>query len=185
MSYETVINNKRIYDYYKKNPSIQIETMNLILLDFMEQLSTDMTAVLQNTFQGQVMTEMKELRQQIGTLQETLFTRIHKTNEEFIEKTLPTLQTNDNVISKFETYWGDHKNSAFKQLCAEENIAPDNLEKIIHEYEFANKFPRKNVIKSALTYQPRVIESKTIVERIAIKIRDFLDTYIEGMGGST
>lgn len=87
MTYETVINNKRIYDYYKQNPSIQIETMNLILLDFMEQLSTDMTTVLQNTFQGQVMTEMKELRQQIGTLQETLFTRIHKTNEEFIEKT--------------------------------------------------------------------------------------------------
>ena len=87
MSYETVINNKRIYDYYKQNPSIQIETMNLILLDFMEQLSTDMTTVLQNTFQGQVMTEMKEMRQQIGNLQETLFTRIHKTNEEFIEKT--------------------------------------------------------------------------------------------------
>lgn len=105
--------------------------------------------------------------------------------EEFIEKTLPALKANENVISKFETYWGEHKTSAFKQLCAEENIAPDNLEKIIHEYEFANKFPRKNVIKSALTYQPRVIESKTIVERIAIKIRDFLDTYIEGMGGST
>jgi type I restriction enzyme R subunit len=105
--------------------------------------------------------------------------------EEFIEKTLPALKANENVISKFETYWGEHKTSAFKQLCAEENIAPDNLEKIIHEYEFANKFPRKNVIKSALTYQPKVIDSKSIVERIAIKIRDFLDTYIEGMGGST
>lgn len=104
--------------------------------------------------------------------------------EEFIEKTLPTLQTNDNVISKFESYWGEHKTRAFEQLCKEENIAPDNLEKIIHEYEFANKFPRKNIIKNALTFQPKVIESKSIVERIAIKIRDFLDTYIEGMGGS-
>ena len=105
--------------------------------------------------------------------------------EEFIEKTLPTLQTNDNVISKFESYWGEHKTRAFQQLCKEENIAPDNLEKIIHEYEFANKFPRKSIIKNALTFQPKVIESKSIVERIAIKIRDFLDTYIEGMGGST
>ena len=61
--------------------------MNLILLDFMEQLSTDMTALLQNTFQGQVMTEMKELRQQMNGLQETLFTKIHKNNEDFIEKT--------------------------------------------------------------------------------------------------
>jgi type I restriction enzyme R subunit len=104
--------------------------------------------------------------------------------EEFIEKTLPALKTNENVITKFESYWSQHKTSAFNQLCKEENIAPDNLEKIVHEYEFANKFPRKNVIKSALTYQPKVIESKSIVERIAIKIRDFLDTYIEGMGGS-
>jgi len=87
MSYETVIRNKRIYDYYQKNPSIQIETMNLILLDFMEQLSTDMTSLLQNTFQGQVMTEMKEMRQQLSSLQESLFTKIHKNNEDFIEKT--------------------------------------------------------------------------------------------------
>jgi hypothetical protein len=87
MSYETVIRNKRIYEYYEKNPSIQIETMNLILLDFMEQLSTDMTALLQNTFQGQLMTEMKELKQQMTVLQESMFSRIQKNNEDFMEKT--------------------------------------------------------------------------------------------------
>ena len=63
-------------------------------------------------------------------------------------------------------------------MCKEENIAPDNLEKIIHEYEFENKFLRKIVLKNALAYQPNVIESKSIIKRIAIKIRDFLDTYI-------
>jgi len=86
-NYRTTICNKRIYEYYEKNPSINIETMNLILLDFMEQLSTDMTTLLHNTFQGQVMTEMKELRQQMNGLQETLFTRIHRNQEDFIEKT--------------------------------------------------------------------------------------------------
>jgi len=105
--------------------------------------------------------------------------------EEFIETTLPTLQANENVISKFETYWGEHKTSAFKQLCEEENIAPDNLEALIHTYEFAGKFPRKQAIQNALTYQPHLPDRKSILERIAIKIRDFLDTYIEGMGGST
>ena len=29
--------NKRIVDYYNTNPNINIESMNLILLDFMEQ----------------------------------------------------------------------------------------------------------------------------------------------------
>ena len=83
---DIIISNKRIYDYYKKNPSIQIETMNLILLDFMEQLSTDMTALLQSTFQGQLMAEVKELKQQMSVLQDSMVARIQKNNEDFMEK---------------------------------------------------------------------------------------------------
>ena len=96
--YDTVISNKRIYDYYKKNTGINIETMNLILLDFIEQLSTDMTTLLQNTFQGQIMAEVKDMKQQITSLQESLFTKIIKTNDEFIEKTkmVISISTNDN-----------------------------------------------------------------------------------------
>ena len=97
-NYETIINNKRIYEYYKKNTGINIETMNIILLDFIEQLSTDMTALLQNTFQGQLMSEVKDMKQQITSLQESLFTKIIKTNDEFIEKTklVISVSTNDN-----------------------------------------------------------------------------------------
>ena len=96
--YDTVISNKRIYDYYKKNTGINIETMNLILLDFIEQLSIDMTTLLQNTFQGQIMAEVKDMKQQITSLQESLFTKIIKTNDEFIEKTkmVISISTNDN-----------------------------------------------------------------------------------------
>ena len=78
-----VLCNKRIYDYYQKNPSINIETMNLILLDFMEQLSTDMTSLLQNTFQGQVMNEVKELRQQMAQFQGSIMTHVQKSNDDF------------------------------------------------------------------------------------------------------
>ena len=43
--YVTTINNKRIFDYYKSNTNVNIESMNLIMLDFMEQLGNDMTKV--------------------------------------------------------------------------------------------------------------------------------------------
>jgi hypothetical protein len=108
-TYEIIIRNKRIYDYYKKNPGINVETMNLILLDLMERLSVDMTALLQNTFQGQLLSEVKdvkkqllsevkEMRQQITSFHDSLSTRINKTNEDFIEKTklVFSLSTSDN-----------------------------------------------------------------------------------------
>jgi hypothetical protein len=108
-AFEIIIRNKRIYEYYKKNTGINIETMNLILLDLMERLSIDMTALLQNTFQGQLLSEVKdvkqqllsevkEMRQQITSFHDSLSTRINKTNEEFIEKTklVFSLSTSDN-----------------------------------------------------------------------------------------
>ena len=108
-AYDITIRNKKIYDYYKKNTSINIETMNLILLDLMEKLSVDMSTLLQNTFQGQLMSEVKDvkqqllgevkdMRQQLTTLQESLVTKINKSNDEFIEKTklIFSLSTSDN-----------------------------------------------------------------------------------------
>lgn len=104
--------------------------------------------------------------------------------EKFIEENLPKLNPNDNVIGEFESFWSAHKVQAFKDLCAEEKIVPEQMEKLINDYLFANKFPRNQQIKKALDYNPGVIESKSILDRIAEKVRGFVTTYIEGMGGA-
>jgi type I restriction enzyme R subunit len=69
-------------------------------------------------------------------------------------------------------------------MCAEEKIVPEQLEKLINNYMFANKFPRNQEIKKALAFEPKILESKGILERVAEKLRDFIVTYVEGMGGS-
>ncbi len=104
--------------------------------------------------------------------------------EKFIEENLPKLNPNDNVILEFELFWTKHKIKAFQDMCAEEKIVPEQLEKLINNYMFANKFPRNQEIKRALSFEPKVLESKGILERIAEKLRGFIVTYIEGMGGS-
>jgi type I restriction enzyme R subunit len=104
--------------------------------------------------------------------------------ERFIEENLPKLNPNDNVIGEFESFWSNHRAQAFKDMCADEKINPEQMEKLINDYLFANKFPRNQQIKQALEYSPGVIESKSILDRIAEKVRHFVTTYIEGMGGS-
>jgi type I restriction enzyme R subunit len=104
--------------------------------------------------------------------------------EEFIEENLPKLKPNDNVIKSFEDYWSEHKLQAFEQLCTEENIIPEQFDKLLQNYQFANRLPRDQEIVKALNFQPKILERKSILERIADKIQDFINTYIEGMGGS-
>lgn len=104
--------------------------------------------------------------------------------EKFIEENLPKLKPNDSVLGEFGDYWTKHKQAAFEQLCADEKIQPEQLLKLLQTYEFASRLPRPQEIKDALSYQPKVLERKTILGRVAEKIENFITTFIEGMGGS-
>ena len=64
----TTINNKRIYDYYNANKNVNIESMNLILLDFMEQLGNDMTKVLSNSVFGEILSNVKDIKLQVNSI---------------------------------------------------------------------------------------------------------------------
>ncbi len=104
--------------------------------------------------------------------------------EAFIENNLPKLKPHENVISAFEGYWSKHKQEAFEKLCTDEKMQPEQLAKLLQTYEFANRLPRPQEIKDALNYQPKVLERKSILERVADKIENFISTFVEGMGGS-
>ncbi|MDP1559254.1 MAG: type I restriction endonuclease subunit R [Nitrosomonas sp.] len=104
--------------------------------------------------------------------------------EAFIEENLPKLKPNENVIQAFEKYWTVNKKEAFSKLCTEENLSPQELEKILNHYTFANRLPRDQEIVDTLNFKPRILERKPIIERVADKIKSFIDTFVEGMGGS-
>ena len=85
--HETVINNKRIFDYYKANTNVNIETMNLILLDFMEQLGNDMTKVLSNSVFGEILSNVKDIKQQVNSFNDTIGVKMQEHNKSFMETT--------------------------------------------------------------------------------------------------
>ena len=102
----------------------------------------------------------------------------------FIDQYLPNIKPTDNVVEQFETFWSENKQQAFRALCTEEQIVPEQLEKLINDYAFANRLPREQEIVSALNFKPKILQRKSIIERVAEKIKAFIDTFIEGMGGS-
>jgi type I restriction enzyme, R subunit len=104
--------------------------------------------------------------------------------EEFISENLPKLSPNGNVLKEFESYWNEHKTNAFDKLCKEENLSPQKFESIVQTYVFANRLPRQQEIVDSLNFQPKILERKTLLERITSKIEEFITTFIDGMGGS-
>ena len=96
VKYETTINNKRIYDFYKANTNVNIETMNLILLDFMEQLGNDMTKVLSNSVFGEILSNVKDIKQQVNSFNDTLGGKMQEHNKSFMETTKLIISASSN-----------------------------------------------------------------------------------------
>jgi len=124
--YLMTLNNKRIHDYYKKNPSIDFESMNIVLLDFMDKISTDMSKVLQNTLQGQLLQEVKEIKNQLSVLQETVIGKITETNKSFLETLKLLLSMNSSEHSdKIVQLMHKHSDTFIDKLT---NLLPKSQE---------------------------------------------------------
>ncbi len=104
--------------------------------------------------------------------------------EEFIENDLSKINPNEDVAIAFENYWLVKKAAAFNELCTNENLQTEKLEEILKTYNFANRLPRDQEISDSLNFKPKILDRKTIIERVSQKIKDFIDTFIEGMGGT-
>ena len=104
--------------------------------------------------------------------------------EAFIDENLLTLKPTDDLDTAFAAYWDTRKQQAFDALCTEEQISPDALEQILKTYVFANRLPREEEIVQALTFKPKILERKGVIARVKDKIIAFIETFVEGMGGS-
>jgi hypothetical protein len=93
----TTINNKRIYDFYNANPSISIESINLIILDLLEEINADMSKVFTNSKLGEILENVKDMKGYIHSFNDNLSTKLQEHNKLFIDniKLIVNSSTND------------------------------------------------------------------------------------------
>jgi hypothetical protein len=107
--YSIVINNKRIWEFYNENKNIDIESANLLLLDFIENIFNEMTDSTSN-INAQLLSYMNENRNQI----------------EFIKSNLSNMNEN---ISKLNT---DIANNMMIQFMNLKKDYIDDVRQVIH-----------------------------------------------------
>ena len=138
MSYTVSINNKRIHDFYKNNPSIDVESLNLLMIDFIEKLNTDMSKTLTETISKEILRNVNNLEQNVRTINKDYIETIKTTmkinsNEEsvklssLINKSTQqfTDKINEVTENKFKTTLNDFNNNIIKEL--KENNNSDNF----------------------------------------------------------
>ncbi|MCE8540139.1 type I restriction endonuclease subunit R [Ruegeria pomeroyi] len=99
----------------------------------------------------------------------------------FIAEHFPNIPAEADVGDEFETYWTEQKRQAIKQLSEDEGLDSEGLERVIGNYLFTEKPPMRDEVIGIMETRPKLRERSNIAERIIEKIRDFVETFIDGV----
>lgn len=102
--------------------------------------------------------------------------------EKFILENLPAIADADDIPEEFDKFWTKEQLAAFQQLCKEEKLINDKVERVIENYLFSEREPlRDDVLDLIEGDKPSILDRKTVGERILSRIKDFVETFMDGM----
>ncbi|ULQ55460.1 type I restriction endonuclease subunit R [Flavihumibacter rivuli] len=102
--------------------------------------------------------------------------------ERFIEEALPLVEDTDDIPQAFISFVDQEKEDAFRKICTEEKLRPEQFREVLGEYLFTQIDPQPDAIINLLEEKPRILERKTILDRVLQRLKDFVETYITGVG---
>jgi hypothetical protein len=148
-SFSLVCNNKKVIDFYKNHPNLDFESMNLIFISIMENLTQDMNSSLNNNIATQLLTNIQGLQTQIKFVSENVVklqsdtilnfsAKFSEFKKEYIEDVKMILTNNSvNTIDRLTPLIKDYNSSLIdKTQLMLNDVVPknnDNLTKQLKE----------------------------------------------------
>lgn len=108
-------NNKEIYEFYKLNPNLNIETLNLILINLLKEMGTDLTKTISSTVIGEILNNVKDIKNNMTNLSDQLSLKLHEHNKSFLDTTkliinASSSESADKIINLFNRNTDDFVN---------------------------------------------------------------------------
>ena len=63
-----VIVNKKVVDFYKKNPQLDFEIMNCIFIDFLDKIMHDINGTINNTITNDILLNVKDISKELSSI---------------------------------------------------------------------------------------------------------------------
>lgn len=101
--------------------------------------------------------------------------------ERFIANNFPDIPKDGDIGEEFASYWNAEKQKAVKELSENEGLDLKGLQKVIGDYLFTDKSPMRDDVIGIMSKRPTLKERKSASERTILKIKSFVETFIDGV----
>lgn len=102
--------------------------------------------------------------------------------EQFIKENLPIIENGEDIPEAFENFWTQQREKAINTLIEEESLQPQKTQALVENYLYAEKEPLMDEVINLLQGdKPSVLQRADIAKRILSKIKNFVQTFFDGM----
>ncbi len=102
--------------------------------------------------------------------------------ERFINEYAPSADSDDQVRETFVIYWDKEKRKAVKEFCESEGLSEEAVYQMIDAYQFTGKTPLRETVFDALEDKPKLLERKTIFERVVDGLMAIIKKFDDDLG---
>lgn len=102
--------------------------------------------------------------------------------EKFIKENLVKIADAEDITEAFTDFWNQEQQKELYKIIQEENLSSVKTERLIEEYLFSEREPRRDEALDLIEGdKPGILQRKQIGERILLRIKGFVETFINGM----
>lgn len=101
--------------------------------------------------------------------------------EKFIGDSLPQIQDAGSVQEQFENFVELQKNREFVKFCEDEKLDKNKFDEIVGKYVFNKRLPLPSQITDSLLFEVKILDRRTIINRIKLRLEKFVETYLTGV----
>ncbi|SFX89450.1 type I restriction endonuclease subunit R [Cytophaga hutchinsonii] len=102
--------------------------------------------------------------------------------EKFIKENMSKIVEAEDIVDEFTRFWNEEQQKAFDELVQDENLSAERTQHLIEGYLFSEQEPlRDEILKLRNEGRPSALQAKDISNRILQRIKDFVNTFINGM----
>jgi type I restriction enzyme R subunit len=101
--------------------------------------------------------------------------------EQFIEENLNNLDSSEEVIDAFDSFWEEKKVKAVDELCKDEALVSDSFKALVDKMIYSNQEPLREEVIATMGKPPSILQRKKVIPRLTEKVKDFVSTFYGGM----
>lgn len=101
--------------------------------------------------------------------------------QKFIDENLPTMPNGQTVEEAFKHFWDVEKEAAYQKMCVEENLKVATMQKVIQNYEYTKRLPRKDELKDLPNYKVGLFNRDTVLNKLMIQTHQLIERFYMGL----